>query len=357
MKQFFAVLCILTCAALSAAKPTWKFDFQPQDADRAFWAEFQQKVVGQAPAVDFDIKMEITSREAKDGYTFCTVYYNVEKDDRVKAYMLIPDHKPGEKLPLIFCLHPTFREGKDVMINRHSRPAANAAEQQRWDNRANALELVKLGYICFLPDRYGYGDRGNPEIKDVIKSMRWAEAELAKRHPGWHKIFGKVPYDLSRALDGLLKLDFVDADRIATEGHSLGAWDSLYFWGSDSRVKAAVVNSGGAHWIIKQMWTQPKWRTAFLDRKFPVTPNTDVCAQIFIMNGAPRSLLYMRSLRDGGTDYTQTPAENARMIREYFIHRGGKGNFAVFFHDEGHGFPEFARVLAWEWLGTKLKNK
>ena len=355
MRTLLPLPLMLVCGALSAAKPAWQFAFQKPEVEQAFWQEFQQKVVGSAPAVDFDIKMEITAREPKDGYTFCTVYYNVEKDERIKGYLLIPDHNPGEKLPLVFCLHPTFREGKDVMINCHSRPAKNAAEQQKWDNRANALELVKRGYICFLPDRYGYGDRGNPELNDAIKSMRWAEAEFAKRHPAWHKTFGKVPYDLSRALDGLLKFDFVDADRIGTEGHSLGGWDSLYFWGSDPRVRAAVVNSGGAHWIIRQLWLEPKWRTAFLDRKFAVTPNTDVCSQIFMMHGAPRPLLYMRGLKDIGTDYAQTPSENARMIREYFAHCGGKGNFAVFFHDEGHDFPEYGRALAWKWLDTKLK--
>ena len=356
MKQLSFLGLFLISVTLCAAKPVWQFPFQSPEADQAFWAEFQQKVVGTAPAVDFDINLVITAREQKEGYAFCTVEYNVEKDERVKAYMLIPDHKPGEKLPLIFCLHPTFREGKDVMINRHPRPAKDAAEQRKWDNRANALELVKQGWICFLPDRYGYGDRGNPEIKDVIKSMRWAEAEFAKRHPGWHKIFGKIPYDLSRALDGLLKLDFVDAKRVATEGHSLGGWDSLYFWGSDSRVQAAVVNSGGAHWIIRQIWTDPKWRTAFLDKKFAVTPNTDVCAQIFLMHGAPRKLLYMRSIRDAGTDYTQTPSENIRMIREYFVRQGGKGNFSCFYHDEGHDFPAYARALAWNWLDVMLKK-
>lgn len=357
MKRILVCVWCVAWVMLCGAPKPWQFPFQPAEADRQFWAEFQEKVVGPPPPVDFDVNMVITAREAKDGYTFCTVFYNVEKEERVKAYLLIPDHKPGEKLPLIFCLHPTAREGKDIMINRHSRPARNAAEQQKWDNRANALELVKLGYVCFLPDRYGYGDRGNPAIGDVIKSMRWAEGEFAKRHPGWHKVFGKIPYDLSRALDGLLKLDFVDGTRVATEGHSLGGWDSLYFWGSDPRVRAAVVNSGGAHWIIRQIWMQPKWRSAFLEKKQMVKPNTDVCAQIFLMHGAPRSLLYMRGLRDTGTDYAQTPSENARMIREYFVRRGGQGKFSCFFHDEGHDFPPYARSLAWKWLESQLKNK
>lgn len=355
MRKVLFAAALFAGAALFAARPTWQFAFPPPEADRAFWAEFQEKTVGKGPSTDFDVNFTIDKHERKYDCTFCTVSYNVEVDERVTAYLLIPDHRPGEKLPLVFCLHPTFREGKDVMLNRHERPARNAAEQAKWDNRANALELVKLGFVCFLPDRYGYGDRGpDPNERDVIKSMRLAEAALAKKHPNWHKIFGKVPWDLARALDGLLKLDFIDPARVATEGHSLGGWDSLYFWGTDERVRAAVVNSGGAHWFIRQMWFEPKWRTAFLDGKFPVKPNTDVCAQIFLMHGAPRPLLYMRSLRDAGTDYAQTPSENARLIREYFVKRGGQGNFACFFHDEGHDFPPYARALAWKWLEKQL---
>ena len=246
MRKVLFAAALFAGAALFAARPTWQFAFPPPEADRAFWAEFQEKTVGKGPSTDFDVNFTIDKHERKYDCTFCTVSYNVEVDERVTAYLLIPDHRPGEKLPLVFCLHPTFREGKDVMLNRHERPARNAAEQAKWDNRANALELVKLGFVCFLPDRYGYGDRGpDPNERDVIKSMRLAEAALAKKHPNWHKIFGKVPWDLARALDGLLKLDFIDPARVATEGHSLGGWDSLYVWGTDERVRAAVVNSGG----------------------------------------------------------------------------------------------------------------
>ncbi len=359
MKKSICLLFLLFAGVLLyAAKPTWQFAFLPPETDQAFFQEFLTKTVGKGPSADFEVNFTIDKREKRDTYTFCTVSYNVEADERVKAYLLIPHHRPGEKLPLVFCLHPTFREGKDVMLNRHDRPPRNAAEEKKWLNRANALELVELGFACFLPDRYGYGDRGpDPAERDVIKSMRLAESALARKHPDWHKTFGKVPWDLSRALDGLLKLDFVDPDRIGTEGHSLGGWDSLYFWGSDPRVRAAVVNSGGAHWIIRPMWLEPKWRTAFLDRKFPIKPGTDVCAQIYIMRGAPRPLLYMRGLKDAGTDYAQTPAENARMIREYFVRRGGKGNFSCFFHDEGHDFPPYARALAWKWLAEQLKTQ
>ena len=80
MRWFSSFGLLLIALTLCAAKPVWQFPFLPAEKDQAFWAEFQQKVVGTAPAVDFEINLVITSREQKDGYTFCTVEYNVEKD-------------------------------------------------------------------------------------------------------------------------------------------------------------------------------------------------------------------------------------------------------------------------------------
>ena len=196
--------------------------------------------------------------------------------------------------------------------------------------------------------------------------MKAYEAEFAKRHPNWQHTFGKVPYDLSRALDALLKLDYVDADNIGTIGHSLGGWDSLSLWGSDPRVKAAVTNSGGAHWVIKEIWTNHNWRMRFLDGtvKGFNPKSTDAVAPIYMMMGAPKPLLYMRALRDAGTDYSTSVLERARMIQAYYKTFGthpnqinGKNQFAVFFHDEGHDFPAYARELAYRWLKTQLTGK
>ncbi len=363
-KLTLAAFFALAAATLVAAPPkNWKYDFPPREAQQEFFDAFRKQVIGEAPA-PCDPKLTLDSEEKKDGYTFYRVSYNVEPDERVKAYLLVPDHRPGEKLPLVFCLHPTFRIGKDVMIGNHGRPAQNADEQRRWDNRANALELVKRGFVCFAPDRLGYGER-TPLVgeKDPVKNMRAAQALFQQKHPKWHHTFGKVSYDLSRALDGLLKLDYIDPARIGTIGHSLGAWDSVYFWANEPRVKAAAVNSSGAHWLIPQVWFDQKWRLKFAAGELPLKPNTDMSAQIFLQMGAPKPLLYMRAIKDIGTDYLSTPQEHIRMIREYYQTFGknpyqirGKNQFAVFFHDEGHDFPPFARALAYSWLEAQLNH-
>ena len=363
-KTFLGLIAV--CLALSCTAGPFDFTFPKAEEQQDFFRKFREMVVG-TPAEIVDPAMTFDQEIQKDGYTQYLVSYNVEKEERVSAWLLVPDHKPGEKLPLVFCLHPTWREGKDVMINQWATPPKNDAELRTRNNRSYGVELVKHGFVCFAPDRYGYGARAPlPEEKNPVANMKAYEAEFAKRHPNWHRTFGKVPFDLSRALDALLKLDYIDGDNVGTIGHSLGGWDSLYFWGSDPRVKAAVPNSGGAHWVIKEAWLNHAWRMRFVagEVKGFNPKSTDAVAPIYIMMGAPKPLLYMRALRDAGTDYASSVLERARMIRAYYntfpgnpyqIH--GKNQFAVFFHDENHDFPVFARELAYRWLKVQLMGK
>lgn len=357
--MFHLLFALFAPAAALVAAPA--AEFPPPEGDAEFFAAFRARVIGEAPApVPADPRIEAS--EQCDGYTLQTVSYNVEVDERVRGYLLIPDHRPGARLPLVFCLHPTARHGKDMVIGRN--PATNSPVQARkYANRAYALDLVRRGFVCFAPDRIGFGERApHPDEPRVAVNMRSSQQAFDARHPDWRLAFGKVPYDLSRALDFLSRLDFVDAERVGVIGHSLGAWDAILFYGSDPRVGAAVSNSGGAHSIDKSFWTDRRSGLAFAEGKLQVKPNTESVVQFFIMMGAPRPLLYIRGIKDEGTDYASSPLENIRLIDRYFKRfspnpheRFGKPQFAAFFHGEGHDFPPYARELAGAWLEVQLK--
>src|SRR5690606_33077 len=140
---------------------------------------------------------------------------NVEKGDRVRAWLLVPDHQPGDRLPLVICLHPTAVIGKDVEILRYPTPPENDAERIQRENRAHALDLVQRGFICFAPDRAGYGERSPlPNETNPIKQQRAYIDRFNEANPDRSYLYGKVPSDLQRALDFLTELDEVDADRI-----------------------------------------------------------------------------------------------------------------------------------------------
>lgn len=336
--------------------------FPDKNLDAEFFAAFRTQVIGEAPPV-VPPEVKIDSTEKMDGYTRQKISYNVDRDERVSAWLLIPDHAEGAKLPLVFCLHPTSGNGKDMVIDFNQHPR-DEAERRKFEARSYGLDLVKRGFVCFAPDRAGFGERGpDPQEKNPVTNMRNYQKLFQARYPNWHWIFGKVPYDLSRALDFLVELDFIDAGNVGAIGHSLGGWDALYFYGSDARVKAAVTNSGGAHNFIAKLWTDQPTRLAFAAKKLQIKPDTDSSAQVFIMMGAPRALLYIRAVNDSGTDYPSSVMENVKLVAQYFrsfaphaSFIAGSPQFAAFFHNEGHDFPPFARELAYAWLARQLKT-
>jgi pimeloyl-ACP methyl ester carboxylesterase len=55
----------------------------------------------------------------------------------------------------------------------------------------------------------------------------------------------KMLYDAMRAVDVLESLPYVDKQRLASVGHSLGAKETLYLAAFDERIKAAVASEGG----------------------------------------------------------------------------------------------------------------
>ncbi len=325
---------------------------------------FHRRLAGKGPEKRFDSVLSFDQSEQKDGYTLHTVSYFVDDGEKVSAYLLVPDYGKGKKLPLVFCLHPTNRIGKDTLINRYPAPPANEAERRKRENRAYAGELVRRGFVCFIPDRGGYGERSPlPEESDPFKNMHAYQKMLQKKYPRWGYTRGKVPYDLSCALDALLKLDFIDGENVGTIGHSLGGWDSLHFWGSDPRVKAAVINSGGSYEIDPKLWADDSWMEKFADGDTLGMSSILRSAQGYILLGAPRPLLYMKSTEEGKTP--SSIMENLKVIRAGYAAApagssykvAGKSQFSAFFHNDGHDFPSFARELACRWLERQLQGK
>ena len=168
-----------------------------------------------APRVAPDMKVEAETK--LHGCILKTVSYQVEPDERIQGYLMYPaDWKPGEKRPLVLCLHGTNLHGKDAPVsNMASYPSPkNEWEKQRRINRENALHLVQRGFICFAPDRAGYGVRRTAEFKTTFNAVKAQGAyikNLAERKPGWDYRRGKVIHDLQQALDFLVKLPEIDS--------------------------------------------------------------------------------------------------------------------------------------------------
>jgi hypothetical protein len=60
-----------------------------------------------------------------------TVSYRVDVGERVNGYLLIPKPlpKPGERLPLVLCPHPTNMAGKGSVVGVYDKPPADEKER------------------------------------------------------------------------------------------------------------------------------------------------------------------------------------------------------------------------------------
>jgi len=309
---------------------------------------------------------EIVSKTKEEGYESWYVHYSLEDGELGHAWLLIPHESALAKrdgsgrLPLVLALHGTGAEGKDRAINRWPTPPKDAKEAGFRKRRAYGLALVKRGFLVFVPDQIGFGER-SPLQRSKMYWDQLAEVrrQLKERHPDMG-LNGKIVWDVRRALDFLVTLDKVDPDRIGVVGHSLGAWSSCMTMPVDQRIKAAVIShTGPLRWQPK-LWSN----TAFLENYLKVPTLTKMGAEfnqnLFYMLMAPRAQFVTWSIAD---DYDQPPGilEAARVISEYnryVAHRDGVPfDFTLYLHPRGHDFPDDVREAAYVWLTQRLSEK
>ena len=159
------------------------------------------------------------------------IEYSVEKDDRVRAYILIPKNRIG-KTPAIFCHHQhagNFVIGKSEVVG-----LAGDSDQ------AYAKELAELGYITFAPDAIAFEERNWTEDK----SGRAEYFELATRLIKGQTLLAKALHDMAVGIDYLQSREEVDGEKIGFIGHSYGGRMAIWGPAFDKRITVSVSNCG-----------------------------------------------------------------------------------------------------------------
>lgn len=302
-------------------------------------------------------QVHILSKITEEGYERWHIKYLVDENEYCYAYLLVPANmQEGAKLPVVICPHPTTEIGKDKVVGIYPGPATTIAEQISRENRMYALDIVKKGYIAFAPDRAGYGERqllsdGNYEAQTAA-----FQNYLTEKHLGF-TLTGKNVYDLKIGLNVLESFDFVDKDKISILGHSLGAMDALMLIAFDSRIKAAVVNSGAMMRFEDVWWDKNSDELATYLKKPSKNGMLDKHVNLFMMMAAPRPVLYQVSPADP-SNWQPNQIEAHRKIDAYYRSLTGKTktDYDFFIHGQGHDFNKVSRDLSYTWLDEKLKN-
>jgi len=314
-------------------------------------------ILGESPKAKPPLAAKVTEETSHDGYTLRKLVFQSEPNEFVSSYLLVPKNLRG-KAPVVICPHQTTQAGK-----REPAGLAGNPELQ------TALHLVKRGLVTFTYDAICFGER-----HDAASGHYGDAIPFYRKHPQW-SLLGKMIWDMSRAIDYVETLDFVDASRIGSVGHSHGGITTLFAMAFDQRLKVGASNCGFDTFRIDgNVW---RWShaTALMPRLgffvgnphinmdfYRAVPDSRVIETPFEMHEllaliAPRPLFLSTSDEDFVFPNAGWSARRslARLEPVYSL-LNSPGNIEGHFFSGGHSFPKNVSSRAYEWLERWLRR-
>lgn len=292
-----------------------------------------EKVMGTLPGPErrVPVHTRIVREERTEKYRRVLLRYVAEPGDEVPAYLLIP-HELKKPAPAVLVLHQTVNIGKDEVVALGGRP-----------NRQFAHELANRGYVVLAPDyptfgeyRFDFATQGAHYVSGTMKAI-------------WNNI---------RGVDLLESLPYVDSDRIAALGHSLGGHNALFTAAFDQRIRAVVTSCGFTGFEYYYGGNLRGWSQArYMPRVASVYSNNprlmpfdfhDVLAAI-----APRPV-FINAPQHDHNFYVEGVWDVLDAVRPVYELFGAEENLVAIFPDYGHDFLPPDREAAYQFLDRVL---
>jgi dienelactone hydrolase len=270
--------------------------------------------------------LTVVEEDRPEGAIRQLVRYEVEPGLETEAYLLKPAKITG-KAPGIAVFHST--------VNYTIRQPAGLEGPPE---KHFGLRYARQGCVCFCPRNFLW-----PEISALRLNANQEVSKLAERAPK-SKGMAKMLHDALAAVDVLAALPEVDAARIGSVGHSLGAKETLYLAAFDERVKATVSSEGGVGTKFSN-WDAP-W---YLGPSIKTPSFTHEHHELLAL-AAPRAFLLVGGNSadgDRGWPFIEAALDVYRLYGEPA--RVGQLN-----HGQGHAVPPAAEERIEEWLLTYL---
>lgn len=232
-----AVILLLSSISASAAR-VGEGDYVPEIGK------------GVRPAV------QVLEKEQRDGYECRMIEFSVEAQERVKAYLLVPDGASRRnRKPAIVMLHDhgaRFDIGKEKLVRPmgamlplgeedHIARSSRQWVDKNFDGVWLADSLASLGYVVLVTDALYWGDRSSAQAQrwseltygatpdrkmaktlktQVYEGQRDVFADLQSKGVIWAE---KMLRDDVASVKLLAALPYVDSARIGAFGFSMGA--------------------------------------------------------------------------------------------------------------------------------------
>lgn len=185
-------------------------------------------VLGQMPLrTPLNLRKEF--EEKMDGYTNIRLVFDSEPGVSVPCHLLLPDNVVTP--PVVICLQG-HSSGMHISFGVEKYPG----DRETIDGgRDFALQAVKQGYAALALEQRGLGERKSTVLAGQGCYFPSMSALLLGR-----TLIGERVWDISRAIDMLEELPYINKDKVAVMGNSGGGTVTYYAACFDERIKIAM---------------------------------------------------------------------------------------------------------------------
>ncbi|MBR2253334.1 MAG: dienelactone hydrolase family protein [Prevotella sp.] len=203
-----------------------------------------------APA---DYSYEVIASEQRDGYVAQKIAFNINRWERVLAYLLTPDSPTKKYFPAILLLHDHgahFTIGKEKMVKPFGVDSLTLADADDWvakcyDGVYVGDELAKKGYVVLSTDALFWGDRApspmpyepserNKQLYDRQQALASNMLQMGTSWGAW------ITWDDIRSAAFLAHLPMVNPDKVGCLGFSMGSYRSWMLAALSDDIKASA---------------------------------------------------------------------------------------------------------------------
>ena len=313
--------------------------------------------------VSADLEPKTISEEDCATYTRRKVRLQVQPDDVMYAWLLIPKKPLAKTSPAVICFYGTTSgAGKDTTVGLSGSKPGTPPDK----NRAFAIDFVNAGFVVLAPDYLRDGQR------IATGDRPYDTTRFYKKFPDW-SIHAKDAYDTSRAIDYLQSLDFVNPTKIAMTGHSYGGHSTLFATALEPRIKAAAASGPvsdflhhGLHWAVPKGAANSQSMPLLRPYILPYFPHLALRDELSTQDSAlrtlpltfyefaaliaPRPLLVFQAVGERRPN----EEENASAVTQVYDALSASDKVHYLWHPGNHDYPPQARRAALEWFKRHL---
>jgi dienelactone hydrolase len=274
----------------------------------------------------------------RPGYRIELVSYEVERGDRVRAYVLVPEGvdaaRPASAVVVWHQHNGEWHLGK-------SEPAGLAGNPMHH----TGVALVREGYVVLCPDALCFEDRQSPHLKGGdYERFEFLRYVVAGRSMAWKNIL-----DMRRAVDYLCARLEVRTDRVGCYGHSMGSTHTWLVGPWEPRLRCLVGNCCLPTYAAIHRMHLLHCFPNFIPGWFEHGDTPDIAAMI-----APRALQLNFGVLDEGSPIEEVRA-GVKAITAAYEQAGAPDRFATVIEEGvGHVLSETMWARTQEWFRRHL---